>query len=458
MKSKGLWVLGVIYLVALFALFKPWVHGIDGAGYYAWLRSVVIDHDLDTYDEFQHYEEAQDEEWQSATWRNFFRRTKTGLWSNHYPIGSAVLWSPFFLLAHALTRLLNLAGYALPADGYSWPYVVLSTFGSTVAAFLGLILVHRIACDLYGDVSATLAAATIWLASPLVFYMYLHPSMSHANDAFVNALFVWVWYRTRWARAGRGWLSWLALGLAGGLAALVRTQNALLLVFPGLELLEGLAASMRRRAAARAGRLVGQGCVFVAGFLAAFAPQMLVWKAVFGSYVVLNPQRISSDLGFRWWSPNFFNALFSSNHGLFVWHPVLLPAVLGVGLLARRERRLASLLGLTFLLQLYLIGSWEAWHGTVAFGARFFVNSVPMFVLGLAALVDRLQRRFSAAALTVAGAAFVAWNFLLIVQYALQLIPRAGPVSLSLLVRNQFTAVPQRLGQVLGLLAARFFR
>jgi hypothetical protein len=454
-KNKGLLALALIYLLALATLFKPWVHGIDGAGYYAWVRSAVIDRDLDTYNEFQHYEATQDEELQSTTWRNFFRRTETGLWSNHYPVGSAVLWSPFFLLAHALTRSLNLAGYSIAPDGYSSLYVAFSTFGSTVAAFVGLVLVYRIARELYGEFAATLATASIWLASPLVFYMYMHPSMSHANDAFVNALFVWVWYATQQARSGRGWL---ALGLAGGLAALVRTQNVLLVAFPGLELLEEFITSLRQRSVGNALRSVGKGCLFAVAFLLAFAPQMLVWKAVFGSYIVLNPQQVSSGYGFNLWSPNFWNALFSSNHGLFIWNPLLLPATLGVWLLAGRERRLALLLATAFLLQLYVIGSWVAWHGTVAFGARFFVNSVPMFVLGLAALVDRLQRRVSATVLTAAGAVFVAWNFLLIVQYVLQLIPRAGPVSIAQMVSNQFTMVPRSLNKVLGLWMARLFR
>jgi hypothetical protein len=115
-------------------------------------------------------------------------------------------------------------------------------------------------------------------------------------------------------------------------------------------------------------------------------------------------------------------------------------------------------LALTFLLQWYVVGSWEAWHGTVAFGARFFVNSVPMFVLGLAALFHRLQARVSRPVLVAVSGAFVLWNFLLIVQYVFQWIPRSGPVSLSLLVRNQFTVAPRSLGQVWGFVVARLRR
>jgi hypothetical protein len=41
-----LWVLGALLL------FKPWVHGTDPAGYFSWLRSAVVDGDLDTTTEF----------------------------------------------------------------------------------------------------------------------------------------------------------------------------------------------------------------------------------------------------------------------------------------------------------------------------------------------------------------------------------------------------------------------
>lgn len=452
MKKRGRLVLGLIYLCGMLAIFKPWIHGRDGAAYYAWLRSAVIDRDLDTYNEIQHFEQTQNVAVQMDAWQDNPGRTKTGYWMNHWPVGSAILWSPFFLLAHLATLALNRMGCTIPADGYSLFYVWLTMFSSTLWAFLGLYLLYRIASQIYDSLSATLSTAAIWLASPLVFYMFMYPTMSHANDVFVNALFIWLWYRSREAR--QHW-DWFLLGLAAGLAGLVRTQNALLVALPSLELLWTLLEALRWRSKALAQQVLAQGAIFGSAFLLAFAPQIIVWKTVYGSYIVLNAAQMSMDLGFDLRSPRFLDVLFSSNRGLFVWHPILLPAVLGIRLLAKRERRLAALLLLNFLLQLYLVGSYDAWDSSPAFGARYFVNTVPLFVLGLCGLTSRLRQRMPSGAVAAVWGLLVMWNFALIVQYSLQLVPRAGPISISQMVYNQFLVVPQRLGQVLLLMASR---
>ena len=51
--DRGVLVLAAIFLAAFLVLFKPWIHGFDTVAYYAWLRSVVIDGDLQVGDEFE---------------------------------------------------------------------------------------------------------------------------------------------------------------------------------------------------------------------------------------------------------------------------------------------------------------------------------------------------------------------------------------------------------------------
>jgi hypothetical protein len=436
------------------AIFRPVIHGWDGAAYYSWLRSAVIDGDLDTGDEIKHFEELQEADVQSQRWNDQHGRSATGLWINHWPVGSAVLWSPFFLAAHGAVRGLSAVGVQIPADGYSQPYVWLTMLGTTLWGLAGLLMVYRIGRSLFDDFSATLASICAWLASPLVFYMFVSPAMAHSNDVFANALFLWVWFVTRERRTAKGWF---ALGLAAGLAAMVRNQNALLVVFPGLELAWTLLHARSARALPTALRPLGHGVLLAVGALLAFLPQMVVWQAVFGSFLVLNPQQVSSGLGFDWSAPHLLDSLFSSR-GVFVWHPVLLLGALGLSPLARRDRRLALFLAINMLLQAYLIGSWDAWQGTPAFGARYFLCLLPGFQLGLTALVAWARRRASVSVLAGAGAALVVWNGGLLVQYTLQLIPRGGDVSVGQMVSNQFLVVPGYVGRVVGLVLAKFGR
>lgn len=168
-------VLIILFVLAAVGLFKPWVHGADGMGYYSWLRSAVLDGDLDTANEYAYF----GYDWIAGT-------TATGYKDNPWAVGSAVLWFPFFLIANAAIR----------GDGYGPVYFTAISLASMVYAFIGLVLIYRLAERLFDPGSALLATIVVWFGSSLLFYMYMHPSMAHANDAFVNALFVYTWYRT----------------------------------------------------------------------------------------------------------------------------------------------------------------------------------------------------------------------------------------------------------------------
>ncbi|MEE9617790.1 MAG: glycosyltransferase family 39 protein [Anaerolineae bacterium] len=240
--DHGMVVLVIIFLVAFPVLFKPWIHGADTIGYYSWLRSLVIDGDLQTADEFEHF---------GMGWLNTY--ADTGLRDNPGAVGSAVLWSPWFLAAHGLTLLGRALGLPWAADGYGQQHILAISLGSAVYAFVALLLAYRLARNFFALPMAALAVAAVCLASPLVFYMYSHPLMSHANDTFAYALFLLTWHRTRKQRSVA---QYGLLGLTAALCALVRNQNAVLVVFPLLEIAFHFAA-LRDRLVERLGR---RGC------------------------------------------------------------------------------------------------------------------------------------------------------------------------------------------------------
>src|SRR5205085_1214230 len=71
------------------------------------------------------------------------------------------------------------------------------------------------------------AGAIVWIGTPLLFYMYLAPGMSHACSAFAVAAFVAVWLivRERWSPRGL-----IALGAMAALMTMVREQDAFYVV------------------------------------------------------------------------------------------------------------------------------------------------------------------------------------------------------------------------------------
>ena len=151
-----------------------------------------------------------------------------------------------------------------------------------------------------------------------------------------------------------------------------------------------------------------------------------------------------------WRSPAFLAVLFSSNHGLLAWTPILIFAVAGLVLFRWREPRAGAPLLAAFLAFYLFIACYPDWAGISSFGNRFFVSLTALFILGLAVFLDRAAQLFRSqraafAAASALLALFVLWNVGLMFQWGSHLVPARGPVSFSEVIHNQFFVVPRQL-------------
>jgi hypothetical protein len=427
------------WLIAL-PLFTPRLYAADETKYFVHLRSMWFDGDVDFSNEYAHFIEADPETW---GWLRGLQDnpSPTGRRLNDAPIGAAVLWAPFYVAADGLVIAARAVGSEVPRDGYSWPYVWAVCVGSLFWGSLGLALCYLSARRFYGRVASQLAVLALWFAGSLIFYLYITPPMAHANSMFAVALFLWLWLRDRGPNRSVG--SWALLGVAAGLMALVRELNWLMLlpmaVDEGIRLLRRL----RDRRPEEIWQQVPGYLAFCAVLVVVVAPQFLVYWLL---HRTLGPTPFVVKK-FSAFPIHAHQVLFSGFHGLFSWHPITLASVLGFFLLGRREPELAAGLATVFVAQVVVIGSYDTWWGGASFGARRFINCVPFFVLGLAALVDavpRSRRRWAA----IGVALLVVWNFGMALQYATGIVSREDPVAMTTLVRNQFTVVPRRAGGV----------
>jgi hypothetical protein len=436
-------------LVSL-ALFTPRIYGADEIKYFAPLRSVYFDGDLHYENEYAYFIE-RDPVAQAGLIPYRDEVTATGRRLNDGPIGSALLWAPFYIVADVLVAVSRLLGAGVPRDGYSWPYVWAVSLGSLFWGMLGLFLTYRL-CREYADtLSSTTALIGIWFATPVVFYLYITPPMAHANSLFAVSLFLFVWLHTRDER--QLW-EWGALGVAAGIMVLVRELNWLFLLVPAVdEMFEawdafrvarvesaldsrGLVSSWWERFG---DRTIGYLAMGIPLFLLA-VPQFIVYRILHGSF---GPTPFVVDK-FSAYPLHAFEVLFSGFHGLFSWSPITLFGVLGMIPLARRNNRVALALLTVFVAQVAVIGSYDTWWGGASFGARRFINCMPIFAMGLAVLLDGLRPATHRVA-TVLVALLILWNFGLAVQYSTGIIPRDQPVEMRTLVRNQFLEVPPRI-------------
>lgn len=443
----GPWLIPLLFLLLL-PISLPRVALSDEVQYYAYLRSVYFDRDLDFRNEYTYFAEQRRRGGDEAVYNALLREDAnnphptTGLLRNVAPVGSALLWAPAFVVADFGVVLANLAGANIARDGYAQPYIVAVCFASALYSLAGLLLTYRLARRFAGDFAATTATLTVFFASPLVFYTYIAMPWSHATGFFLFALFLNIWMR-HWGRAAeRGLGTWMLLGLVGGLMVMVREQLGLLLIIPALEALgtyAGLAPTRQWRIAAA---LFGRHLAFLAVLALAITPQLAAYQVLNG-----RPAPSSTVSGkLIWSSPNFLNTLFDPGRGAFLWAPVLALGLAGLAWLARKDARLALLLLAGFLVQTYINGAFgTTWHLRGAFGFRRLIECTPIFVLGLAALVDWLRPRLGRWPILAVAALLVYWNVGLVAQWTVLRTELRRELIWDGMLRYQFVEVPTQV-------------
>jgi hypothetical protein len=435
----------VLFLVTL-PLANPWVRG-DGVGYYAYLRSALIDHDLRFENDYLAANESflmSRVDAQGHLLPSLY--TKTGYVANHFSVGPAILWAPVLVPVHLTVLLARHLGVNVAANGYSHPYLLAMAMTTATYGFLSLFLALRVARKYFPERWALLATVGIWFASSLPIYMYFNPSWSHSFSAFSVSLFLWYWERTR-GRRTRG--QWAILGLFAGLMGNVYYPNAIVLIFPGMEVLQSLRSTkMASVLFSDLIRKVAVDCgVFFAVFAVSLLPTFISRQIIYGSPFETGYPSLST---WNWTSPVLLKVLFSSDHGMFTWTPVLILATAGIYFLIKRDALLGLSSLLTFLAFYYFIASYSDWDGLSGFGNRFFVSLTPIFILGLTALLSAVSdwlgkpARAMAAAFPVL-ALLVIWNGAFIFQWGTHMVPARGEISWRTMIHNQFVEVPLRL-------------
>ena len=366
----------------------------DGFYYFAFLRSIVNDHDVSL---------ANDYGLIGISHEILLTPTSTGYAQTAWSVGPAIVWMPFYAVGDLGANYLAGRGVKVAVDGSSYPYRQAICIAGLFYGLLGFWFCYRLAARCFAGGLALLSTAAMAFGSFMLWYVVKEPTMSHAPSMCAVAAFIYAWTVTRSRR--RAW-QWAALGLLGGLMLAIRWQNLVFMAFPAWEAASALAAGpgLRERRTC-----LLHGALFAACAAAAFLPQLVAWNAIYGSPVAVSP--LSPKM--LWLSPDPVRMLWSSRNGLFSSSPVTYLAALGLVAFAIRDRAFGRLALAVFALTVYVNASVGDWWGGAAFGARRFDGAVPLLVVGLAAAVDGLRRWVAKRPLAAVAALlglFVAWN------------------------------------------------
>jgi hypothetical protein len=404
----------------------------DGFGYYLYLPSLVIDHDLDFSNQLGHvpYEAS----------KSYFNEvSKTGLRADPFPVGAAVLWLPFFALTHAIVLALRAIGLPITPSGFGYLYELPTYCGAFLYGLGGLWLIQRLVSEMFSQQVARTAVFTMLLCTPYAYYLWIEPDMSHVSAAFTIALALCSIWRAMLRRDSR-FLTWIAVGASLGLVALVRPYNGLIAIAAAPAVFfacggrDGIGQAITRLAACAAAALV------------VFLPQVAAVTVLYGSLMFLPPGTGYDEM--HWSRPDFLALAVST----FSYFPLLVVAFVGLfpivrGSVARtgafastrdgdaspsemflawvRPASLAALLVVLYITASYPRGSTFG----DSFGQRRIVDWAPLMAIGWASCFSTIPDRYRTAvikSLVVFGVLGVVLTGL----YTLHLIPEWGMADL----------------------------
>ncbi|MDB4976243.1 MAG: hypothetical protein JWN48_4584 [Myxococcaceae bacterium] len=360
---------------------RPEAHG-DGIYYYAYLRSIAFDRDVDFRNDYL----LLGDQFHAGI------NPLTKLPQNVFTVGPALFWLPLVPVAKAAQHLSEWLGAPRQEpDGSEPTFQRIVLYGSTLAGLVASALILLLALRITDPSLAVFASIGLCLGSPLIWFMLKQPSFSHATDACAVALFAAAWLLSFGVRSL--W-RWLGLGLLLGLAMMVRPQNIAHVLLPLAEWLLVAVALVRARDSRALLAWVGKGTAFVLMLALAFSPLLLIWRRIYGVWTLV-PQ---GETFMHWHDSRWDVTLFSSRSGLFAWHPLILLSVVGLFVLAcsrryARELRLFAALAIVILfMQSYINGAAHDWWGGWAFGGRRFLSCTLYFGVGLAVVLESFRR------------------------------------------------------------------
>jgi hypothetical protein len=406
-QRRLLWIFGLIATLAIAYIYCLGLTGppirSDGIGYQAYLPALFIDHDL-TFAIFAERRFGGPIPW----WTGIAIYPESGIYLDKYPIGTAVLQAPFFLVADGLTQLLG-----MPRSGFSAPYQIANIVSGIFYFILGAYVLLKILLDYFELRIALLTTWLIALGTNLFHYATYDGGFSHVYSFALIAIYIHL--LLKYSRSPELSLA-PAAGIAFGLIVITRPQNAIL----GLLAL-GIWIQTAQRTPSRS-MMLRDGAAFMLAALLPMIPQLACWWLATGHFLVYSYQ----DEGFIWTRPRILSFLFGVRKGLFFWSPALLLAVAGFALLPRRLRVFGAWAFACMLLHVYISSSWHMWWFGGGFGSRTFTDMLAVLALPMAAAIAVIVERVGFQVVRIAAVALVGLNFVLMNGYWVGFIPFDG--------------------------------
>jgi hypothetical protein len=348
----------------------------DGVGYYDYLPSLFIHKDLVRFNSTTNNTDS--DLYSRIQGMDVYVQYKD-FKVNKYPIGTAILQTPFFLYTYFTTHELQNS----KEDGYQNSFHKSVFFATIFYLFLALVFLKK-TLQLY-DIQRyiiILCQVLIVLATSVIQYSNSDAGFSHIYSLFAISAFVYFVKSYFLQKNNRDF--YLACFFLGLILILRQSNLLILLAIPFL------AGSLDRFLVGIC-NLFESKTRFILGFLlvlVVFSLQIFVWYLQTGSFFVYSYQGESFDFS----NPHFFDILFSYKKGLFVYTPVLFVCMFGLVWYLLKKKFYLLITWLFFFISLtFVLSSWWSWFYGCSYGLRAYIEFYPLFFIPFACMLNGLR-------------------------------------------------------------------
>ncbi len=371
-RSERSWEWALFLLVSLCTLHSAWLlnyvepyeflrGGSDDLGYYQWLPSVFVDHQVD--------------------YMYWCHKVANGKALSMYTMGVALLQLPFYGLGHLFAT-----GLGYPEDGFSPPYAVANMACTAVYVGSGCVLAFRLARRFSTSESALISVVVLFAATNLFYYSVYEPGYSHAFSFFLIALFCYTGIRVQESARPIHVVAWV---LSGSMLVLVRQLNIIVFLFP-------LFHAWRSPDGLRGlfGQLGKHRAVFVLTLVTALVPwvlQMAYWYHITGNAFTFT-YGVKGE-HFEWDKMVPGMVLFSVRNGWLIFAPIILPILITLMVHAWRGTQAARSILLITTISCLLYSAWWCWWLGSSFGGRGFIDLYALLAIPFAWMIRSVLER-----------------------------------------------------------------
>ncbi len=346
----------------------------DVSGYYMYLPAIFIYNDIKKCS-FQ--EKIIKTYSPSPQFDHAFIHEKTGNYVMKYSCGMAILYSPYFFIAHAYCVITS----SFPADGFSFPYQLAIGLGMLLYAFIGLYFLRKILLYYYSDKIVAIVICCLFFATNYLNYSIADQAYTHISLFSIYTILIYLSIKFYQKQSI---FSAILIGLFCGLATLIRPSEIICLLIPLLWKINNW-----NHFKIRCKFFIQQKKYYLIAlffFICVVFIQPFYWHFVSGDWVIYSYQ----DQGFNFLHPHTIDFCFSAKCGWLRLYPIMIFSFLGLYLFAKKGENKIAVISF-FLLNFYIVTAWNIWDYGGTCG-RAMIQSYPILAFPMASFLEKILK------------------------------------------------------------------